>query len=183
MNPVKFTISGRPITKKNHAQIRRNRRTGKPFISPSDRYKKYEAEAFYYVPRGLQIDVPVNIRALYFMPTHARVDITNLESALMDVLTKYEVITDDNSKIVVSTDGSRVLYDKDNPRTEVKITLVADDIKCFETSLIVCPWCGHLHGNAFDFHNGKEYICAHCGKRFSVKEDFKLIYTTEKVGE
>ena len=28
---------------------------------------------------------------------------------------------DDNNRIVVSTDGSRVLYDKHNPRTEVEI--------------------------------------------------------------
>lgn len=29
---------------------------------------------------------------------------------------------DDNSQIIVSHDGSRVLYDKDNPRTEVTIS-------------------------------------------------------------
>ena len=34
----------------------------------------------------------------------------------------YRVIEDDNSKIVVSTDGSRVRYAKFNPRTEVEIT-------------------------------------------------------------
>jgi hypothetical protein len=37
---------------------------------------------------------------------------------------KYGVIEDDNSNVVVSVDGSRVLYDKENPRTEVEITEV-----------------------------------------------------------
>ena len=56
------------------------------------------------------------------MPTKRRVDLINLHSALHDVLVHYKVIEDDNSKIVVSTDGSRVRYSKENPRTEVEIT-------------------------------------------------------------
>ena len=49
-------------------------------------------------------------------------DLTNLHEALHDILVKYHVIADDNCKIIVSTDGSRVLYDRENPRTEVTIT-------------------------------------------------------------
>ena len=56
------------------------------------------------------------------MPTKHRVDITNLHSALHDILVHYQVIEDDNSNIVKATDGSRVLYDKENPRTEIYIT-------------------------------------------------------------
>ena len=37
------------------------------------------------------------------------------------MLVKYGVLKDDNSEIITSHDGSRVLYDKDNPRTEVTI--------------------------------------------------------------
>ena len=70
------------------------------------------------------IDYPVNIKALYFMPTRRKVDLCNLHEALCDVLVKYGVIEDDNSRIVVSMDGSRVLYDKYNPRTEVEIVEV-----------------------------------------------------------
>jgi Holliday junction resolvase RusA-like endonuclease len=58
------------------------------------------------------------------MPTHRRVDLTNLLEALNDILVKYGVIEDDNSNVVVSVDGSRVLYDKENARTEVEITEV-----------------------------------------------------------
>lgn len=55
------------------------------------------------------------------MPTKRRVDLTNLLEAIDDVLVKYGVLKDDNSEIITSHDGSRVLYDKDNPRTEVVI--------------------------------------------------------------
>ena len=61
------------------------------------------------------------MRCLYFMPTRRRVDLGNLMEATHDILVKYEVLADDNSKIIYSVDGSRVLYDKDNPRTEVEI--------------------------------------------------------------
>ena len=51
-------------------------------------------------------------------------DLVNLEEALCDLLVAYGVIEDDNCRIVASMDGSRVSYDKDNPRTEVEITKI-----------------------------------------------------------
>lgn len=56
------------------------------------------------------------------MGTRRIVDIINLHSALHDILVRYRVIEDDNYRIVASTDGSRVMYDKLHPRTEVEIT-------------------------------------------------------------
>ena len=41
-------------------------------------------------------------------------------------MVKHKCIADDNSNIIFGTDGSRVLYDKDFPRTEVYIE-VEDD--------------------------------------------------------
>lgn len=55
------------------------------------------------------------------MDTKRRVDLTNLLSATDDALQTANVIVDDCSTIVVSHDGSRVLYDKNNPRTEIYI--------------------------------------------------------------
>ncbi len=118
---LEFTIHLAPVTKKNSPRIVTNKATGRPFVMPSEKYKAYEKYAAVDIPRE-GIDYPVNIKALYYMPTHRRVDLTNLNSALHDVLVKWGCIKDDNSSIVVSTDGSRVLYDKNNPRTEVVIT-------------------------------------------------------------
>ena len=45
----------------------------------------------------------------------------------MDVLVKAGVLVDDSAmspEIVVSTDGSKVLIDKENPRIEIEITKI-----------------------------------------------------------
>ena len=47
---------------------------------------------------------------------------TNLLEAIDDILTHYCVIEDDDAQHVGGHDGSRVLYDKENPRTEIYIT-------------------------------------------------------------
>ena len=61
------------------------------------------------------------------MQTRRRVDSLNLLAAIDDLLVEAGVIGDDNSKIVVAHDGSRGLYDKDNPRTEIIISRVESD--------------------------------------------------------
>ena len=59
------------------------------------------------------------------MPTKHRVDLVNLLEATCDILVKVNVLEDDNSNIIISHDGSRVLYDKDNPRVEIEIQEIA----------------------------------------------------------
>lgn len=122
--PIKFTISGTPITKKNSQQIVMNPKTGRPFIIPSKSYKLYEKQAGWFIKdlQGLNISAPVNVKCLYYMPTKRRVDLLNLQEATDDILVKYGVLEDDNSNIVVSHDGSRVLHDKENPRVEITIS-------------------------------------------------------------
>lgn len=61
------------------------------------------------------------MKCVYYMPTRHKVDLCNLLAATCDILVKANVIEDDNSKIIVSHDGSRVLYDKENPRVEIEI--------------------------------------------------------------
>jgi Holliday junction resolvase RusA-like endonuclease len=119
---MKFTISLAPVTKKNHGQIIMCH--GKPIMLPSKPYQQYEKDCKIFLPHGEPIDKRINIKAIYYMPTRRRVDLPNLHSALHDVLVKHQVIADDNSNIIASTDGSRVEYDKENPRTEVEITEV-----------------------------------------------------------
>lgn len=120
---IKFEIPGRPITKKNSQVIGFNKKTGRIFITQSEQYKRYEAAAGYFIPvKWKMIETPVNVKCLYYMPTKGKVDLTNLEEATDDILIHYGVIKDDNSTILVSHDGSRVYYDKDNPRVEIEIT-------------------------------------------------------------
>lgn len=122
---IKFTIPLNPVSKKNSNEIVKH--GNKRRIIASEAYRNYEKQAVLLIPWEAKqnIDYPVNIKALYFRKTRHKVDKTNLESALMDTLVTAGVLKDDsalNPEIVVTTDGSKVFYDKENPRTEVTIT-------------------------------------------------------------
>lgn len=133
MRNIFFVISLPPITKKNHQRIRykwsKDKETGAakktPFIAQSEAYERYEEEAGWFIRGGLKnlkISTPVNVKCTYYMPDKRRVDLTNLLEATDDVLVHYGVLEDDNSRIIVSHDGSRVYIDRANPRTEIEIT-------------------------------------------------------------
>lgn len=63
------------------------------------------------------------------MPTRRRVDLSNLLNSTLDILVHYGVLLDDNRNIVYSVDGSRVLYDKASPRTEIEITPITEGVE------------------------------------------------------
>jgi Holliday junction resolvase RusA-like endonuclease len=119
---MKIVIGLTPITKKNSQQIIRVR--GKLIVIPSKQYRKYEKDcAPFLLPYAHQnIKERVNVCCKYYMPTKRRVDLVNLQESTLDVLVAYGIIADDNSNIVASMDGSKVLYSKENSRTEVEIT-------------------------------------------------------------
>lgn len=128
---MKLVIKGAPRTKKNNQEIHYKGKKGErkiPFISQGKAYLDYEKDCLKLITGKykLKIDYPVNVKATYFMDTNGKVDIVNLHSALHDILVKADVLADDNCKIIVSTDGSRVHVDKQNPRTEVEIERVCD---------------------------------------------------------
>ena len=117
-----------PITKKNSQRIFINGRTGRPFVVPSEKFKEYQENAGFFLRRFGRYsgEYPVNIRYLFYMKTKRRVDLTNLMESADDVLTHYGIIEDDSAAFIGGHDGSRVLYDKDNPRTEIYISKLAD---------------------------------------------------------
>lgn len=119
-----YLIPGAPRTKKNSPRIVTNKKTGKSFIVPSKKYSEFEATADYFLqPKPPNpIDYPVTVRCLFYMPTRRRVDKSNLEEAIHDILVKYGILSDDNRDVVASTDGSRVYYDRENPRIEIVIS-------------------------------------------------------------
>lgn len=81
---VTMTIGLAPVTKKNSQQILKNAGTGRPFIVPSRAYREY-AEAAAWCLRTYRLETirqPVEVKALFYMPTRRRVDLTNLLEAL-----------------------------------------------------------------------------------------------------
>lgn len=124
---IKFTVQLTPISKKNSQQIMTNRATGKPFIMPSKKYKQYEKDAAFFIPKNIYINAPVNVKCLFYMPTRRTCDLTNMLEAIDDIMVKTGLLADDNFNIVAGHDGSRILYDKENPRTEVYITSMKEE--------------------------------------------------------
>lgn len=121
---LEFAIMLPPISKKNSQQIMVNRATGKPFIMPSKQYKEYERAALWQIPNVAEpINSPCNVKCLFYMPTHRKCDLTNMLEAIDDIMVRAGLLADDNFTIVESHDGSRILYDKENPRTEIEIRL------------------------------------------------------------
>lgn len=122
---MEITLNIAPVSKKNHSQIITVK--GRPMLIPSKQYKKYEKECGEFLKDVEPFLDPCNVKCLFYMPTHRKVDLTNLLEAIDDILVHYGILIDDNSNIIVGHDGSRVLYDKENPRTEITITKVTMD--------------------------------------------------------
>ena len=117
---IRFVIPLNPVTKKNSQRIVKCGQYHK--VLPSKAYERYEKDAKPFLPgRGAKLNRPCEVAALFYMKTRRKVDLTNLLEALDDVLVAHEVLEDDNSRIIVSHDGSRVRCDSTNPRTEVTI--------------------------------------------------------------
>ena len=119
-NEIRMTIPLQPITKKNHQRIVVH---GKRRMAiPSEQYEQYEAQCGWFVKgRGMKIDKPCEVTCLFYMKDRRVSDLSNHLESIDDILVKYGVLKDDNSRIIVSHDGSRVLYDPEFPRTEVTI--------------------------------------------------------------
>ena len=127
---LKITLRINPITKKNSQQILINRATNRPFVSQSAKYKAYEKACAIFIPKLKEpIDYPVNVKTIFYRDSRRRVDLSNLQAAVNDILVKYGVLADDNRNVIYAQDGSRVFYDKDNPRTEITIEPMREDIE------------------------------------------------------
>lgn len=126
MDELKIKIPIAPRTKKNSQNI--VYAGGRPLVVQSKAYKAYEKACALYVHRkGKPISTPVNVKMVFYTETRRVVDLAGLEQACQDILVLYGVLADDNRKIVWSKDGSRALYSKENPRTEITITPITKD--------------------------------------------------------
>lgn len=123
-------ILGPPRTKKNSQRICINRKTGGRFVKPSEAYESYLEDACRFIPGTMRkgLSGRYNVKCVYFMPTRRKVDLVNLLEATLDILVHYNVIADDNSGIVSGHDGSRVDYDRRNPRVEIEIEEMRDGL-------------------------------------------------------
>lgn len=136
---IEFTLPVEAKTKKNHPQIVWKKqpfqiRIGKivvatipytPFIIPSKGYSEFEKEVIPFFERVKAktgtVDFVINMKVISYMKTKRLCDLTNVLEAVDDAAVKSGLIADDNRDIIAGHDGSRVFYDKYNPRIEITI--------------------------------------------------------------
>ena len=124
---IKFTIPVRPRTKKNHSSIV-TLKNGRTLLLPSKPYKEFEKSVCDFIKGQIKlskpISKPINLRCIFYKEKNYKSDLMGYMQAIADALVKAKLLADDNSSIVVSTDGSRVLLDRLNPRIEVEINFL-----------------------------------------------------------
>lgn len=49
------------------------------------------------------------------------------------------------------------------------------------TDELVCPYCGHEHGDDGEMNEAGDYECSKCKKNFSFEVDYSKSYTSRKV--
>jgi len=128
MTEYKFTIPGRPITKKAHQQIVYNKKTGRRYVIQSKYYRAFEARALVELlsqkPKRT-ITCQVDICVKYWMPDkRSRPDLMGLLQATGDVLQKTYIISNDRNirHLGIGNDHSEIMgIDKENPRQEITL--------------------------------------------------------------
>lgn len=123
-----FVLLGQPRIKKNSQQIMIGK-NGSRFIAQSQLYKDFETDCLWQlktVKSKLPGPPPYNVKCIYYRNDRRKCDLTNLEEATDDILVKAGVLEDDNFTVIGGHDGSRVKYDKNNPRTEITITCLSE---------------------------------------------------------
>lgn len=125
-----YTIPLDPKTKKNSHRISgcgpRCPVCGKykkQFVRNGSGTTEFAFRAAKYLHPKPEKPLPGKVHIVYrlYTGTRRRVDDLNLYEALDDILVKERILEDDNRNIIRSRDGSRVLYDKENPRAEIYI--------------------------------------------------------------
>lgn len=126
---IEFIIPVHPVSKKNsQVIIPVKTKYGKTrhIPIPSQQYRDFEADClpFFYQVKNQAgvIDFPVNMAVSFYVSKKLKYDLTNLLEAIDDAAVKAGLILDDNRDIIAGHDGSRVFYDKFNPRIEITIT-------------------------------------------------------------
>ena len=95
----------------------------KQFVRQGRAHDKYAFDAARFLnPRPKEpIGTEVHLVYKLYMQTKRRVDDLNLYASLDDILVHEGILQDDCIKYIRNRDGSRVFYDKENPRAEIYI--------------------------------------------------------------
>lgn len=118
-----LTLPGLPVPKKNSKQIFLNRRTGKPFVTSSERYKAWREEMGYRIRRFRPAKpfVKAKVAIRFFAENRRRFDLSNAAESVMDLLVEEGFLQDDCVENVPELVLSYAGVDREKPRAEIQI--------------------------------------------------------------
>lgn len=122
-----------PVCGKYKKQFIRNGKTTTDFAFKAAQYLNPKPEK----PITRQVHLVYRI----YTETWHRKDDLNLYEALDDILVNSGILHDDDRKTIRNRDGSRVLYDKENPRAEIYIYEYKE-----EEDHVIREWNEDVHG-------------------------------------
>lgn len=127
---IRIIIPTNPRSKKNSQEIVFNKKTGKRMVIQNKKYTDFERECKKYIPvlREPPIAYKVNLKCKFYVCDARRRDIANYLEAIQDILVKYGLLADDNYNIIASIDGCSMEIDRENPRVEIEIKKLDENI-------------------------------------------------------
>jgi len=126
-------IYGKFYAKKNSARSFINKYTGKMGRTVSVNYSSWEKDAMKQLGfcsngkflndkgRVKGIDFPVIFKCHFYNYDKRKRDISNYYEGCQDLFVDAGILKDDNFKIIIGHDGSRMFIDKESPRIEITI--------------------------------------------------------------
>ena len=126
-----WIIYGRFYAKKNSYKHFWHKYSGKMITTVTANYSGWEKDALMQLGRCSngrnvkKIDKPINcpviLKCHFYNYDNRKRDVSNYLEGIQDLLVKAEILEDDNYKIIIGHDGSRMFVDKENPRMEIWI--------------------------------------------------------------
>ena len=126
---LKLTVWGNPYIKKNSQRTIFHKYLKRTIVVYSIKYTTWKRDALKqlglcqngYLKSKISdpIDYPIIAKFHFYRSTHHRTDLSANYEGIQDVLVEAKILKDDNSDIVKGHDGSRIFYDKENPRIEL----------------------------------------------------------------
>lgn len=133
---LRLDYRGVVISKKNSKVIRKDRRTGRSYITSNDTAKRNETDmiaAFMEQLKGAYSAkdlCPCSIAITIYEPDAHRRDLDNQLTSIMDALVRANVIFDDSNTNVYGMSIRLGGIDRENPRAEITLTKERESVLC-----------------------------------------------------
>lgn len=134
ISQLQLNYKGVVISKKNSKVIRKDRRTGRSYITSNDTAKRNENDMIWSFKEQLAgaftaSDLcPCSVAVTLYEPDAHRRDLDNQLTSILDALVRAGVIVDDSTASVY---GASVRYggiDRENPHADITITKESESV-------------------------------------------------------